>query len=216
MPERLDSYRHKGLRRQLVNSLRRKGISDEVVLKAILEIPRHYFLDSAFDDLAYVDQAFPIECDQTISQPFTVAYQSELLQLEKGMTVLEIGTGSGYQAAILSKMGARVFTVERHKHLYETAEALLKELNLNTRHFHRDGFKGLPEFAPFDRILMTAACDKIPEELLSQLKIGGVLVSPVGGGNTQIMKRVIRISESDYETESLDRFRFVPMIEGLN
>lgn len=210
-----DSYKHKGLRRQLVSSLRQKGIQDERVLSAMEILPRHFFLDDAFAEWAYTDKPFQIGKGQTISQPFTVAYQTELLEVKKREKVLEIGTGSGYQAAILALMGARVFTVERHTQLHENAKKLLKSLKLgNVRCFHRDGFNGLPEFAPYHKILVTAGAAEIPQALLNQLEIGGQLVIPVGK-KVQTMYRVTRKGKDNFQTEKFKNFRFVPFLKGL-
>ncbi len=207
-----DTFRHKGLRKKLIDLLRTKGISDENVLNAMNEIPRHYFFDSSFLEFAYEDKAFPIGSGQTISQPYTVAFQSELLQVEKGMRILEVGTGSGYQASVLAEMGARVFTIERQKLLYNTLKSMGTALNYRIRLFYGDGYAGLPAYAPFDRILITAAAPFIPEALITQLKIGGILVAPVGKGDNQIMTRVIKISETEVKTETHGTFRFVPML----
>lgn len=210
-----DSYRHKGMRKRLVESLRKKGIRDETVLYAMETVPRHYFLDKAFEEHAYEDKPFPIGHEQTISQPYTVAFQSEILKVQKRHKVLEIGTGSGYQAAILGRMGARVYTVERYEALFHKAKALLAQLHLsNVRCFYRDGSKGLPEFAPFDRILATAGAKEIPESLKQQLTIGGILVIPVGE-DFQHMLRITRLSETEYNLEDLGDFRFVPFLEGV-
>jgi protein-L-isoaspartate(D-aspartate) O-methyltransferase len=165
----VDTFRHQGMRRRLVDELRKKGINNELVLQAIADVPRHLFMDNAFLEFAYADKAFPIEAGQTISQPYTVAYQSQLLLLEKGMKVLEIGTGSGYQTSVLYKMGAKVYSIERHKVLNNKAVALLQELNYNVKLFYGDGFKGLPSFAPFDRILITCGARIVPPELVKQL-----------------------------------------------
>lgn len=179
-------------------------------------LPRHYFLDDAFTEWAYTDKPFQIGKGQTISQPYTVAYQTELLQVEKRDKVLEIGTGSGYQAAILGLLGARVFTVERHEQLYQKARKLLARLPVgNIRCFHRDGFNGLPEFAPFSRIIVTAGADMVPQALLDQLDIGGLLVIPVGT-KVQTMYRITRKSEDQYEREAFHTFRFVPFLKGLD
>ena len=207
-----DTFRHKGLRKKLIDLLRTKGITDENVLNAMNEIPRHYFFDSSFLEFAYEDKAFPIGSGQTISQPYTVAFQSELLQVEKGMRVLEVGTGSGYQASVLAEMGARIFTIERQKLLYDTLKSMGTTLNYRIRLFYGDGYAGLPAYAPFDRILITAAAPFIPEALITQLKIGGILVAPVGKGDNQIMTRVVKISESEIKTETHGTFRFVPML----
>ncbi len=211
-----DNYRHKGLRKKLVELLREKGIKDEQVLTAINTLPRHHFLDAAFMETAYEDKAFQIGQGQTISQPYTVAYQTELLKIEKRDKVLEIGTGSGYQACVLSLMGARVYTIERQKKLHEKTTALIEALNLpNIRQFYGDGFEGKAMFAPFDKILITAAAPEIPEKLLEQLKIGGLMVIPYGEGVNQTMLRLTKISAREIETEELDDFKFVPMLKGV-
>lgn len=211
-----DTYRHKGMRRRLVEGLRKKGIKDEKVLEAIGNLPRHYFLDKAFEEHAYQDKAFPIGKEQTISQPFTVAYMTELMEVEKRQKVLEVGTGSGYQACILAALGTRVFTIERQKDLYEKARKFLPEIGFpQIRLFYRDGYKGLPEYAPFDRIIVTAGAPYIPDALRDQLSIGGIMVIPVGE-EEQTMFRVRRITEQLYEEEPLGPFRFVPFVEGLN
>lgn len=207
-----DTFRHKGLRKKLIDLLRVKGISDENVLNAMNTIPRHYFFDSSFLEFAYEDKAFPIGSGQTISQPYTVAFQSELLRVEKGMRVLEVGTGSGYQASVLAEMGARVFTIERQKLLYDNLKTLNPPLNYRIRLFYGDGYAGLPAYAPFDRILITAAAPFIPEALISQLRIGGLLVAPVGKNDIQIMTLVTKISETEIKTETFGTFRFVPML----
>ena len=210
-----DTYRHKGLRRKLVESLRSKGIHDDKVLAVMDVIPRHFFLDSAFADLAYEDKALPIECEQTISQPYTVAFQTQLLEIKKRERVLEIGTGSGYQAAILGALGARVFTVERQEHLFHQTRKLLKDMGFtNVRCYYRDGTKGLKEFAPYDKIIVTAGAVKVPRELLDQLKVGGMMVIPVGR-RFQKMKRIIKKSEEEYIEEDWGDFRFVPFVEGV-
>ena len=210
-----DTYRHKGLRRQLVEEVQKKGITDEAILFAIGALPRHFFLEKAFEEWAYQDKAFPIGNDQTISQPYTVAYQTSLLNVKKRNRILEIGTGSGYQAAILALLGARVYTVERQEDLHHSAKRLLETLKISTvRCFHRDGYKGLPEYAPFDKILVTAGATEIPKALLEQLEIGGYLVIPVGKG-TQKMMRITRKGEKEYQEEIFDNFRFVPFLKGL-
>ncbi|MBT8218753.1 MAG: protein-L-isoaspartate(D-aspartate) O-methyltransferase [Bacteroidia bacterium] len=211
-----DTYRHKGLRKNLVNTLSSKGIQNQKVLDAIASIPRHFFFDKEFEDWAYEDKAFPIGCDQTISQPFTVAYQTQLLNVEKRDKVLEIGTGSGYQAAILAYMGARVFSIERQKVLFDRTKAFLGKNDFgNIRMFYKDGFEGLPEFAPFDHILLTAGATKFPDTLGSQLRIGGNMVIPIGK-HIQTMYRYTRVSEVDFDEEIFAEFRFVPMLPGVN
>lgn len=212
-----DTYRHKGLRKKLVEQLRKKGIKDQQVLEAMMRIPRHFFLEKAFEEWAYQDKAFPIGNKQTISQPFTVAYQTALLELRKREKVLEIGTGSGYQAAILSVIGGRVYTVERQELLHKRATRLLESIGLRgIRTYFRDGSKGLPEFAPFDKILVTAGSRDIPEHLKNQLAIGGKLVIPVGSKEVQKMYRINRLSVDLFEEEVFDSFRFVPFLKGLN
>ncbi len=212
-----DTYRHKGLRRKLIASIREKGIRDEKILDAMGKLPRHLFLDIAFEELAYEDKAFPIGKEQTISQPYTVAYQTQLLDIKKRDKVLEIGTGSGYQAIILALLGARVHTLERQRFLYQKAQNMIDALKVNNiRVYLRDGFKGLPELAPFDKILVTAGATTIPENLKNQLAIGGVMVIPVGPRDVQIMVKITRISNEAFEIEELDKFRFVPFLKGIN
>lgn len=210
----IDSFRHQGMRRQLVDELKKKGISNEAVLEAIGRIPRHFFMDNAFLEFAYKDQAFPIDCGQTISQPYTVAYQSQLLDIKKGERVLEVGTGSGYQASVLHEMGAKVFSIERHKDLFEQTRKRFNELNYNIKTFFGDGFKGLPAFAPFEKILVTCGAPHIPENLLAQLKPGGIMVIPVGPLSEQVMTTVLKKADGTTEVIELDKFRFVPMLEA--
>lgn len=201
----------------MVAELREKGIRDERVLEAMGALPRHFFLDKAFEEWAYKDSAFPIGNEQTISQPYTVAYQTILLDVQKREKVLEIGTGSGYQAAILALLGARVYTVERQELLYKRARMLLEKLKIgNIRCFYRDGSNGLPEHAPFHKIIVTAAAAEAPENLLQQLRVGGVMVIPIGSEAVQKMCRITRVSESEYQTEKFHEFRFVPFLEGTN
>lgn len=210
-----DSYKQKGLRKQLVDSIRQKGITDENVLTAINNIPRHYFLDTAFEGIAYEDRAFPIGEDQTISQPYTVAYQTQLLEVKPFEKVLEIGTGSAYQACVLGELKANVFTIERQKKLFDLVKQFpFKSRYPTIRFFYGDGYEGLPTFAPFDKILVTAAAPKIPEKLLKQLKIGGWMVIPVGAQEVQRMLRITRKGEDEYEQETFDNFSFVPMLTG--
>jgi protein-L-isoaspartate(D-aspartate) O-methyltransferase len=212
-----DNYRHKGLRKKLIQSLRRngRGITDERILEVMSQIPRHFFLDKAFEEKAYEDCAFPIGCAQTISQPFTVAFQTQLLEVKKRDKVLEIGTGSGYQAVVLASLGARVFTIERQETLFKRTRQLLNKLGFaGVRMYFKDGYKGLPEFAPFDKILVTAGAPEIPKKLLEQLKIGGVLVIPVGF-KIQKMLKITRTSEDEYKEENWGDFRFVPFLEGV-
>lgn len=210
-----DSYRHKGMRRKLILHLKERGIKDENVLAAMGTLPRHYFLEKAFEEWAYEDKAFPIGLEQTISQPYTVAYQSSLLEIAKGDKVLEIGTGSGYQAAILALMGAQVFSVERHLKLHQKATQLLHDLQIeNVQTFHHDGMIGLAQFAPYDKILVTAGAEELPISLIEQLKIGGLLVAPIGDRHLQKMFRFRKTSSANWEEERLDDFRFVPLLEG--
>lgn len=210
-----DTYRHQGMRRKLVTALRERGIHDERVLEAIGALPRHFFLDAAFEEWAYEDKPFPIGCEQTISQPYTVAFQTALLDVRPRMKVLEIGTGSGYQAAVLALLKARVFTVERHKPLHQRARAMLDALKPgNVRCYHRDGYLGLPEFAPFDRILVTAGAIEAPPALLQQLAVGGVMVIPVGE-DVQHMRRIVKVGEADFREEDKGQFRFVPFVKGI-
>lgn len=213
-PNLEDNFRQQGLRRKLVNLIKEKGISDQKVLDAIGKVPRHLFMDKAFLEFAYDDKAFPIEADQTISQPYTVAYQTQILQVQKGEKILEIGTGSGYQSSVLFELGAKVFSVERHKVLFEKTKKLLEKLNYNVKLFYGDGFKGLPAFAPFDKILITCGAPFIPEELIRQLKIGGILVIPLGSSDVQVMTILIKKSEMENEIIETDTFRFVPMLQN--
>lgn len=209
----IDSYKHKGLRKQLVETIRNKGIRDINVLNAIDRVPRHFFFDSSFLNFAYDDKAFPIGAGQTISQPYTVAFQTELLEIKKGDRVLEIGTGSGYQACILADMGAKVFSVERQKSLYDKAVRFLPSMGYTIKLFYGDGYKGLPAFAPFDKIIVTAGAPVIPDALVDQLKTGGILVIPLGGGDIQIMTTVTKISDIQFIKREHGTFRFVPLLE---
>lgn len=212
-----DNYRQRGLRKQMIEGLKKKGGLSEEVLSAMERVPRHLFLDRAFEEWAYRDVPFPIGSDQTISQPYTVAMQSTLLDVKKGQKVLEIGTGSGYQACVLAEMGVKVYTVERIEALYKRTSKLLRDIGYEqVRAFFRDGNQGLPRFAPYDRILVTAATDSIPHPLLEQLSIGGVLVIPVGGEDLQSMYRVERSDKEKYTTEKFGAFRFVPFLKGLD
>ncbi|HSY76565.1 MAG TPA: protein-L-isoaspartate(D-aspartate) O-methyltransferase [Bacteroidia bacterium] len=211
-----DSFKHQALRKNLVKEIKAKGIKSIAVLQAIDKVPRHLFMDSSFLKFAYQDNAFQIGEGQTISQPFTVAYQTELLDVRKGDTILEIGTGSGYQSAVLSAMGAKVFSIERHKKLSDKAKILLEQLGCTVKCFYGDGYKGLPAFAPFDRIIVTAAAPYVPEDLLKQLKITGILIIPEGSGNTQVMKRIRKVAENKYSTEEFGNFAFVPMLKSTD
>ena len=212
-----DTYRHKGLRKQLVEQIRNKGITDERVLQAILDIPRHYFIDSAFDKIAYEDRAFPIAEGQTISQPYTVAYQTQLLEVKPYEKVLEVGTGSGYQACVLALMGAQIYTIERQKQLYDLCKQFAYLRNFpSVRYFYGDGYQGLPTYAPFDKIIVTAAAPAVPEKLLEQLKPGGKIVLPVGEGRVQQMVRIFKDDSGQLYEETFDNFSFVPMLQGRN
>lgn len=212
-----DNYLHKGLRKQLIAILREKGIKDEQVLAAIDAIPRHFFLDPAFERIAYEDRAFPITAGQTISQPYTVAYQTQLLQIKKFDKVLEIGTGSAYQACVLAELGANVFSIERQKELYDyIGKFFLIKKYPNLKRFYGDGYQGLPGYAPFDKIIITAAAPYIPEKLLEQLKPGGIMVAPVGDDNGQKMMRITKDKNGNITQEELGDFSFVPMLQGKN
>ena len=212
-----DTYRHKGLRKKLVDIVRSKGITDGKVLTALENIPRHFFLDSAFDEVAYEDKAFPIAEKQTISQPYTVAYQTQLLEIKPFDKVLEIGTGSAYQASILAELGALVYTIERQKKLFESNKNFpyLKKYP-NIKFFYGDGYEGLPTYAPFDRVLITAAAPEIPQKLIDQLKPGGLMVIPVGMGDVQRMMRITKLENGALKEEVFDNFSFVPMLGGKN
>ena len=210
-----DTYRHKGLRKKLVDTVRNKGITDERVLNALDKVPRHFFLDSAFDELAYEDRAFPIGEGQTISQPYTVAYQTQLLDIKPFLKVLEIGTGSAYQAVVLAEMGTQVYTIERQKKLFDenkTFDYLKRYLSIKC--FYGDGYEGLPTFAPFDRVLITAAAPDFPPRLIEQLKPGGLMVLPLGMGEVQRMMRITKLENGALREEVFDNFSFVPMLGG--
>ena len=208
-----DTYRHKGLRRQLSLLLKGKGIFDVDVLRAIETIPRHLFLNSSFIEHAYEDKAFPIGAGQTISRPHTVAFQSELLELKKGEKVLEIGTGSGYQTCVLLEMGAKVYTIERQKELFDKTKKFLPTIGYDTKFYYGDGYKGLPVFAPFDKILITAGAPEIPKALLDQLKVGGKMVIPIGD-KVQIMTLIEKVADKRFETTEFGEFKFVPLLEN--
>ena len=212
----VDTFKHKGLRKKLVSQLKSKGIQNPKVLEAIGNLPRHYFMDSAFLQFAYDDTAFPIGEGQTISQPYTVARQTELLEVEPGLKVLEIGTGSGYQAGILFELGAKVFSIERQKPLMKKAKKVLSDLNTTVKVFYGDGYKGLPAFAPFDRILITCGAPMIPDDLIEQLKPGGILVVPVGEGSVQEMTKIRKDEQGNLHQTTHGSFRFVPMLENRN
>lgn len=208
-----DTYKHKGLRKQLIDELRQKGIVDEKILEAFNEIPRHFFLDLAFEQQAYSNLAFQIGAGQTISHPYTVAFQTQLLNLEKGEKVLEIGTGSGFQTCILCQLGAKVYSIERQRELFIKANSIIKILKFHPSLFYGDGYKGRPFNAPFDKILVTCGAPFVPTTLLDQLKVGGILVIPLGAGQVQEMQRITKISETEFVTENFGDFSFVPMLE---
>ena len=207
-----DTFKHQGLRRKLVEIIREKGIKDEKVLSAVGKIPRHLFMDNAFIHFAYEDKAFPIGAEQTISQPFTVARQTELLGIKPYEKVLEIGTGSGYQAAVLILMESKVFTIERQKELFDKTKDFLPRIGYECQFFYGDGYKGLPKFAPFDKIIVTCGAPFIPEDLVSQLKIGGKMIAPIGDGDVQRMHLIEKISETENKITTHGNFSFVPML----
>ena len=209
-----DTYRHKGLMKILIEEVRSKGIDDERVLEAMMKVPRHLFMDTSFVKFAYKDQAFPIGCNQTISQPYTVAWQTQLIDVKRHDKVLEIGTGSGYQTAILLEMGAKVYTIERQRELFIKTQSFLPSIGYKANFFYGDGYEGKLSYKPFDRILVTAGASEVPEKLKGKLKIGGIIVVPVGDSNSQIMTRIIRESEDEYLTTEHGRFVFVPLLKG--
>ena len=209
----MDEFKHKGKREQLIKLLRSKGIEDENVLEAMNRVPRHLFMDSAFEEFAYKDQAFPIASGQTISHPFTVAKQSSLLHVKRGDKILEIGTGSGYQAAVLVEMCAEVYTIERQKDLFDFSQRIFKKIKIRPKYAtYGDGYKGFPSFAPFDSIIVTAGSPMIPKTLLKQLKVGGIMVIPIGKDN-QMMTTFLRVGERDFEKMEFGDCQFVPMLE---
>jgi len=211
-----DTFRQQGLRKRLIQELRDLGIKEEKVLNAIEKIPRHFYIETTFGDDAYENKPFPIGRGQTISNPYTVAYQTELLELQEGDKVLEIGTGSGYQSAVLAELNAEVYTIERHQPLSNKAKKVLSHFGYsNVKTFYGDGFKGLPEHAPFDKIIITAAAPEIPKELLKQMKVNGVMVIPFGEGDTQQMIRIKRLDNNEFEKETFSAFTFVPMLKGV-
>ncbi|MDX1545030.1 MAG: protein-L-isoaspartate(D-aspartate) O-methyltransferase [Christiangramia sp.] len=211
-----DTYRHQGKRQQLVKTIKKKGITDNKVLTAIGKIPRHLFMDSSFEDHAYQDKAFPIAADQTISQPYTVAFQTELLEVKKGDKVLEIGTGSGYQTAVLCELGAKVYSIERQRELYKKTKSFLSKIGYRPKYLSfGDGYKGLPDYAPFDKIIVTAGAPDVPKDLLGQLKVGGRMVIPVGT-QVQTMTLFIRKSPKEFDKKEFGAFRFVPLLEDKN
>ena len=208
----LDSFRHKGMRKKLVEELAAKGINDTRVLEAINSIPRHQFLDTAFVNFAYQDKAFPIGSGQTISQPYTVAFQSQLLQIKPYEKVLEVGTGSGYQAAVLTLLEADVYTIERQRELFIKTKKFLPELGYKCMFVYGDGYKGMPKFAPFDKIIITCGAPFIPNDLVDQLKVGGRMVAPIGNGDIQVMHLIEKISETENKITTHGNFSFVPML----
>jgi len=212
--QKQDTYRHKGMRKKLVDEIREQGITDDNVLEAIEAIPRHFFMDDAFTEMAYKNKAFPIGKGQTISQPYTVAFQTQLLRVGYGDKILEIGTGSGYQASILAHMGAQVYTIERHKNLSQEAKKLLHHLGYKVRCIYGDGFQGYVPFAPYDKIIITAAAPELPKALLDQLKVGGVMVVPKDEKGMQRMMRITKTNVDDYKEELFEYFSFVPMLPG--
>lgn len=213
----IDSHRHKGLRHKLVKELERKGIKNQSILNAFRDIPRHFFLDVAFADWAYKDVAFPIDADQTISQPYTVAIQTMLLEIQPGDKVLEIGTGSGFQACVLSYLGCKVYTIERQKTLFDKTELLLKKLGFGRiRTLFGDGFQGAPRFAPYDKIIVTAGASELPRKLFDQLKVGGYMVIPYGTGDVQKMLRLTKGENNTVKKEDFGDFKFVPFLKGVN
>jgi protein-L-isoaspartate(D-aspartate) O-methyltransferase len=211
-----DSFLHKGLRKKLIDGLRSKGISNEAILAAIEKVPRHFFVDSSFVRHVYEDKPFPIGAGQTISQPFTVAFQTQLLDLKKFEKVLEIGTGSGYQTAILVELGAKIYTIERQRELFVKAQEILTKMNYLPYFFLGDGYEGKPAFAPFDKILVTAGAKEIPQKLLKQLAVGGKMVIPVGNSEIQEMLVVNKTSEKDCKISKYGQFSFVPMLQGIS
>lgn len=211
-----DSYRHKGLRRRLIEELRSKGITNDRILRAFDRVPRHLFMDSGFVEFAYQDKAFPIAAGQTISQPYTVAYMTNLLDIKQWDKVLEVGTGSGYQAAILSELGAKVYTIERQQDLYLTCKPLLNRLGYNPHFFFGDGYEGRASYAPFDKIIVTAGAPEIPKMLVEQLAIGGRMVIPVGSPSSQVMNSIDKVSANELVVREHGDFIFVPMLKGVS
>ncbi|MEJ6615934.1 MAG: protein-L-isoaspartate(D-aspartate) O-methyltransferase [Crocinitomicaceae bacterium] len=209
-----DSFKYKGMRRKLINELREKGISDETILNAFDVIPRHYFLDNAFAEQAYSNMPFQIGAGQTISHPYTVAFQTQLLDIKKGEKILEIGSGSGFQTSVLCEMGAKVFSIERHKSLHLKAKQIVQFLNYNARLSYGDGYKGLPSYAPFDKIIITCGAPDIPQDLVDQLKVGGIMIIPIGEGKEQQMLRITKVSDIEIAQEEFGVFSFVPMLES--
>lgn len=211
-----DTFQHKGLRKKLVDEIRDKGITDEHVLDAILRVPRHFFMESGFLKFAYSDQAFPIGAGQTISQPYTVAFQTQLLDIKPMDKILEVGTGSGYQTAILLEMKARVYTIERQRELYLNAKALLEEMGYHPHFFYGDGYKGVPGYSPYNKILVTAGAAQVPDALVDQLAVGGRMVIPVGDEGGQVMTLIEKLSLTEIKTTTHGNFIFVPLLKGTN
>lgn len=210
----MDTHKHKGLRKKLTEILSKKGITDTKVLDAIGKIPRHLFIaDTALHQFAYEDKPFPIGSGQTISQPYTVAFQSQTLEIKPREKVLEIGTGSGYQTAVLLELGAKVFSIERQKALFDRTKEFLPKLGYNAKLFYGDGYLGLPTFAPFNKIIVTAGAPYVPEDLLKQLAVGGIMVIPVDNEDHQIMKKIVKIDDTNFKTTDLGAFRFVPLLK---
>ncbi|NBU91374.1 MAG: protein-L-isoaspartate(D-aspartate) O-methyltransferase [Flavobacteriia bacterium] len=209
-----DSYRHQGKRKILISELRQMGIQIPEILEAFYAVPRHFFMDLALDDLAYTNAAFQIGSGQTISHPYTVAYQTQLLEVKPKMKILEIGTGSGFQTSILCALGAKVYSIERHQELHVKAGAILKHLGYDARLRYGDGFLGWPSYAPFDRIIVTCGAPNIPSELKNQLAVGGIMIIPVGEGAEQKMLKIIRLSDGEFVDEAFGTFKFVPMLES--
>lgn len=212
LPE--DNFKHQGMRKKLIEQIKAKGIESEDVLNAMMKVPRHFFLENAFLNQAYSDEAFQIGAGQTISQPYTVAFQTSLLNIKRGDKILEIGTGSGYQTCVLLEMGAKVYSIERQKELFDKAKSVLHAMGYSPKLFYGDGYKGQPTYGPFDKIIITCGAPFIPEELIGQLKVGGQMVIPVGAGEIQTMTYVVKISEDKIEKKELSTFRFVPMLEN--
>jgi protein-L-isoaspartate(D-aspartate) O-methyltransferase len=210
----IDNFKHKGMRRQLIDELKKMKITDERILAAFDAIPRHFFLDLAFEKQAYENTAFQIGAGQTISQPYTVAFQTQLLKLEKGDKVLEIGTGSAFQTCILCQLGVKVFSIERQRELFVKAKHIIHHFNFNPKLFFGDGYKGQASYAPYDKILITCGAPFVPPELLKQLKVGGILVIPVGSLERQQMVRITKAGENDFQEEHFGEFAFVPMLEN--
>jgi protein-L-isoaspartate(D-aspartate) O-methyltransferase len=208
-----DTYRHQGKRKLLIEELKQMGIKSASILEAFYQVPRHFFMDLALDDLAYTNAAFQIGSGQTISHPYTVAFQTELLELNSKMKVLEIGTGSGFQTCILCALGAKVYSIERHQELHLKADAMVKHFKFDARLRYGDGFLGWPSYAPFDRIIVTCGAPEIPLELKKQLAVGGIMIIPVGEGVEQVMLKIVRLNEHEFTQQQFGTFKFVPMLE---